>query len=329
VCPSEDSLTSTRQPSSPGQSTRQYSGGDVRSTADEQDFEEFGYHQLWMQGCLAPAHVMHAGIALRPEADDYTIVAYQCSPSDRTPDADGQGQPEQGNGRERRRRTRTDPMHWDDGVVTVMVRQIPRRFTQLMFLKEVNCSGFEGLFDFLYLPYDLKKGINVGYGFLNFITPHHAQEFRRAFDGSFLDKQIRCRAKPVRVHPASVQGYEANYRHFVQTKTGQKQDPQFSPLFFPKEAVPEEAVSSMPAPPVPWCGVPDQQFHPAVAADYFVTAPVGLTAEAGETEPRLLRADLPGQSAACDVCGAPHRAEHNFCPCCGKRLTLGAGGGGG
>jgi hypothetical protein len=335
VCPSEGSLTSTHQPSSPGQSTRQFSGGDVRSTADEQDFEDFGYHQFWMQGCLAPPHMMHGGIALQPEVDDYTIVAYPCSPSERTPDAEGQGQPDPvlsgptwGNNRERRRRTRTDPMHWDDGVVTVMVRQIPRRFTQLMFLKEVNCSGFEGLFDFLYLPYDLKKGINVGYGFLNFITPQHAQEFRKAFDGSFLDKQIRCRAKPVRVHPASVQGYEANYRHFVQTKTGQKQDPQFSPLFFPKESVPEEAVSSMPVPPVPWCGVPEQQFHPAVAADYFVTTPVGLTAaeakEADEIEPRLLRADFSGPCATCAICGAPHRAEHNFCPCCGRRLSLGS-----
>ncbi|CAK0796057.1 unnamed protein product [Prorocentrum cordatum] len=174
-------------------------------------------------------------------------------------------------------------MHWDDGVVTVMVRQIPRRFTQLMFLKEVNCSGFEGLFDFLYLPYDLKKGINVGYGFLNFITPHHAQEFRRAFDGSFLDKQIRCRAKPVRVHPASVQGYEANYRHFVQTKTGQKQDgPPVQSTLLPEGGRARgprgcEQHASTPGSVVRRA----RSAPPPVPPDYFVTAPVGLTAEDG------------------------------------------------
>jgi len=136
-------------------------------------------------------------------------------------------------GHDRRRRSRLDPMSWDEGVVTVMVRQIPRQFTQLIFLKEVNRRGFEGLYDFLYLPFDLKKGINVGYGFLSFIDPKHAQDFRAELDGAFLDRHMRMKGKPLRIHPAKVQGYEANYKHFVQTKTGQKQDPHFSPLFFP------------------------------------------------------------------------------------------------
>jgi len=131
-----------------------------------------------------------------------------------------------------KRRLRFDPMPWDAGVVTVMVRQIPRQFTQLMLLKEANKRGYEGLYDFLYLPFDLKKGINVGYGFLNFIDPKHAQAFRHDLDGAFLDKHMRMKGKPLRIHPAKVQGYEANYQHFVQTKTGQKQDPHFSPLFF-------------------------------------------------------------------------------------------------
>jgi hypothetical protein len=139
--------------------------------------------------------------------------------------------PAQVAGRDRRRRSRSDPMSWDDVVVTVMVRQIPRQFTQLMFLKEVNARGFDGLFDFLYLPFDLKKGINVGYGFLSFIEAKCAQDFRREFDGIFLDKQMKAKGKPLRVHPANVQGYEANYQQFMQTQTGQKQDPQFSPLF--------------------------------------------------------------------------------------------------
>jgi len=132
-----------------------------------------------------------------------------------------------------RKKRAVDPYSWDAGVVTVMVRQLPRQFTQRMFLQEVIRRGFEGLFDFLYLPYDFKKGINVGYGFVNFTEPEYALRFRDSLDGQYLDKYMRMKSKAIRVHPAQVQGYEANYRHFAHTKTGQKQDPAFSPLFFP------------------------------------------------------------------------------------------------
>ncbi|CAK0838031.1 unnamed protein product, partial [Prorocentrum cordatum] len=59
---------------------------------------------------------------------------------------------------------RWDDPEWDANVVTVMIRQIPRHFTQQLLLHEVVAHGFEGLFDFLYLPWDLKKGVNVGRG---------------------------------------------------------------------------------------------------------------------------------------------------------------------
>eukprot|EP00448_Togula_jolla_P001502 CAMPEP_0170599292 /NCGR_PEP_ID=MMETSP0224-20130122/16715_1 /TAXON_ID=285029 /ORGANISM="Togula jolla, Strain CCCM 725" /LENGTH=360 /DNA_ID=CAMNT_0010923925 /DNA_START=61 /DNA_END=1143 /DNA_ORIENTATION=- len=140
------------------------------------------------------------------------------------------------NGQGRRRRSGGQTRHldqWADDVVTVMVRQIPRHFTQMDFLKLVNRSGFKGLFNFLYLPYDYKKGINVGYGFVSFVKPEHAQEFHVAFDGVNVEKRSRMRWKPFHVHPASVQGYDANWQHFMQTKVGQNLDPHFSPLFFP------------------------------------------------------------------------------------------------
>jgi hypothetical protein len=124
-------------------------------------------------------------------------------------------------------------MPWGPEVVTVMVRQISRQYSQWMLLQEVAQHGFNGLFDFLYLPYDLKKGINVGYGFINFTEPRHAVKFRDTYDGVFLDRHMRLKGKPLRVHPASVQGYQANFQHFAHTKTGQKQDPAFSPLFMP------------------------------------------------------------------------------------------------
>jgi len=137
--------------------------------------------------------------------------------------------------RQRKRPNRAGRLSWDSSVVTVMVRQIPRQYTQSKFLEEVNQRGFQGLFNFLYLPFDLKKGINVGYGFVNFTDSKHAQHFRSKFDWTYLDKHMSMRGKPIRVHPASVQGYQANFQHFVQTKTWQKQDTMFSPLFFSQD----------------------------------------------------------------------------------------------
>lgn len=119
------------------------------------------------------------------------------------------------------------------GVLTVMVRQVPRHYTQWMLLKEVNGEGFEGLLDFMYLPWDFKKNINVGYGFISFTDPRITLAFRNAFDGKYLDGSMKHKGKPLRIHPASVQGYDANWQHFMRTKTGQNQDARFSPLFLP------------------------------------------------------------------------------------------------
>ena len=59
-----------------------------------------------------------------------------------------------------------------------------------------------GLFDFLYLPYDLTKHLHKGYGalackddasscegFVNFIHPVYALQFRDAMSGQFLSRQ--------------------------------------------------------------------------------------------------------------------------------------------
>jgi len=124
----------------------------------------------------------------------------------------------------------TDPMSWD-GTLTVMVRQVPRSYTQQLLIDELNSRGFEDMFDFIYLPNDHKRGVNVGYGFINFISAKHAVAFRDAFDGRSLRHYSSSRGCPMRVHPASVQGYDANFKVFAKTKTLQKQDPRFSPLF--------------------------------------------------------------------------------------------------
>ncbi|CAK0908551.1 unnamed protein product [Prorocentrum cordatum] len=120
---------------------------------------------------------------------------------------------------------------WGSGVVTVMIRQLPRQYTQLMFLEELNRRGFEGLFDFVYIPFDGKKDANVGYGFVNFTELEHAERFRSEFDGMYLAHPLRNHGKPLRIHPAAMQGYEANYDHFEKSKASHSQDMKHGPLF--------------------------------------------------------------------------------------------------
>lgn len=112
------------------------------------------------------------------------------------------------------RRVCQDPMPWNAGVVTVMIRQVPRRYSQQQFLEKVIAWGFEGLVTFVYLPVAMKKVVNVGYGFVSFTEPCHALRFRDMFDGGYLDGTAQQDDKPLRIHPATVQGYQAACLYF-------------------------------------------------------------------------------------------------------------------
>jgi len=408
LCSDCDWLRQTSSVSTRQTSTRQVSGFSQDysfTSADRSDQQDFGYASddegLKAPGCPPlPSASLIGGDreAAGAAAADTGSTPDSCSASGQAAVLSGDGRerpPQDGTGgilgdayaqahaglpgkaakTDRRQRSRLDPMSWDEGVVTVMVRQIPRQFTQLMFLKEVNRRGFEGLYDFLYLPFDLKKGINVGYGFLSFTDPKHAQDFRAELDGAFLDKQMRMKGKPLRIHPAKMQGYEANFQHFVQTKTGQKQDPHFSPLFFPaggragmQEAAMAPSLQEQ-EDPAAWAAAKPQ--HDAGAADQrsCMTSSCssglanhsdpGQTASASPpgqwflspeqqaaSQGSMQRWCFPGgmerqgqmsdycgtqaqnqqmptgqRTGTCHACGQEHLYEHNFCACCGARVS--------
>jgi hypothetical protein len=58
--------------------------------------------------------------------------------------------------------------------------------------------------------------------------------FQQQFDNVYLDMGMGNKEKPMRTHPAAVQGFEDNFSHFMNTRTGQKADQQHSPLFMPQ-----------------------------------------------------------------------------------------------
>ncbi|EGF77833.1 hypothetical protein BATDEDRAFT_27110 [Batrachochytrium dendrobatidis JAM81] len=70
---------------------------------------------------------------------------------------------------------------------TIMVKNIPNKFTQEMFIDLLNESHL-GCFDFVYLRIDFKNKCNVGYAFVNFINADAVIRFADRFVGRMWGK---------------------------------------------------------------------------------------------------------------------------------------------
>lgn len=111
---------------------------------------------------------------------------------------------------------------------TVMLRNLPNKYSQQMLLEELNTSGFLGSFDFLYLPIDPETNANRGYCFINFTDPSFAWTLKVAYEGRKMGRFNSD--KVVSVAPAALQGFEANYAHYSTARVN-RGDPSTRPLF--------------------------------------------------------------------------------------------------
>jgi len=111
---------------------------------------------------------------------------------------------------------------------TLMIRNIPNKYTQQMLLSEIN-SEHEGSYDFFYLPIDFKNQCNVGYAFINFISPLSIAAFYRKFNGkrwsSFNSEKVCA------VSYARIQGKSSMISRFQNSSLMEK-DEQYRPLIF-------------------------------------------------------------------------------------------------
>lgn len=115
-------------------------------------------------------------------------------------------------------------------VTTLMLRNIPNRYSQQTLLKEVNAKGFNGTYDFFYLPMDVRNRGNVGYAFINFVNQDAAARFRVTFsDHPF---RLFSSRKIATVCDAFVQGLENNLRHFENRVVTQARNDQYRPVIF-------------------------------------------------------------------------------------------------
>jgi len=115
----------------------------------------------------------------------------------------------------------------DAPITTLMLRNIPNKYTQNALMQEINGMGFSGTFDFFYLPMDIHNRSNVGYAFINFLVSEEAHRFRSSFVGHEFQ---RFRSRKVgTVCDAHLQGLAANIRHFQHRAVSMSRNDQYRP----------------------------------------------------------------------------------------------------
>ena len=115
---------------------------------------------------------------------------------------------------------------------TVMLRNIPNKYTQKMLVEHLDDRGFFGVYDFLYLPIDFRNKCNVGYAFINFLDNESLERFKNMFNDYKLpgfNSQKVCQ-----VTYARVQGLEANIEHYKNSPVADVTVPEYRPLVFRK-----------------------------------------------------------------------------------------------
>ena len=121
------------------------------------------------------------------------------------------------------------PLPLAPGTTTLMVRNIPTRFTSVSFLRILDETGFRTCFDFFYLPMDFRTGKNMGYAFLNFTTCAYASAFCSLFHGRRL--RMTTSTKVIEISPSRRQGLVENVALFKASDLlGSLSLPHFKPL---------------------------------------------------------------------------------------------------
>lgn len=66
---------------------------------------------------------------------------------------------------------------------TIMLRNLPPEYTRDMTTELLDAEGFSGLYDFVYMPMNLRTKESFGYVFVDLISPVVADQCRSRFQG--------------------------------------------------------------------------------------------------------------------------------------------------
>jgi hypothetical protein len=92
---------------------------------------------------------------------------------------------------------------------SVMIRNLPLEITQRALLEELDASGFNGLYDFAYMPCCFVTGKGKGFAFVNFVTTQTATALARSWHRS-RRFGVRSDDPALNVSSAAIQGWADN-----------------------------------------------------------------------------------------------------------------------
>jgi hypothetical protein len=121
---------------------------------------------------------------------------------------------------------------WKATTMTVMIKNLHNQVTQQMALDDFKAHGFDGTFDFFYMPIDAFTSVNKGYAFVNFVNAGVAKLFKQTYDdGQIGDNRSSKSGKFLKVTAATLQGFAANYAHYSSRRVV-RGHPETRPLFY-------------------------------------------------------------------------------------------------
>ncbi|KAG7675255.1 hypothetical protein Ndes2526B_g08123 [Nannochloris sp. 'desiccata'] len=116
-----------------------------------------------------------------------------------------------------------------DVKTTVMIRNIPNKYTQDIMLTLLEEAKLNGAFDFFYLPIDFRNRCGLGYAFLNFLSHADAVKGYNYFHNRRWDEFNS--KKVCEVTYARVQGKDNLVQHFKNAKFPSN-DAEYCPLVY-------------------------------------------------------------------------------------------------
>ncbi|RLN55029.1 hypothetical protein BBJ28_00009031 [Nothophytophthora sp. Chile5] len=159
-----------------------------------------------------------------------------------------------------------------DKRTTLMIRNIPNKYTQQMLLAEIN-QRHRGNYDFFYLPIDFKNKCNMGYAFINFMEAAHIEPFYKEFDSQ---KWTNFNSEKVcAISYARLQGKQAMIARFQNSSLLEKHE-SYRPLVFGSSGPNRGKQEPFPAPKQPLHKKQAMYPHhhqPGVDNDYGTSAP--------------------------------------------------------
>jgi len=221
------------------------------------------------------------------------------------------------------------PPEWAN-TTTVMMRNLPNKYTQRLLLADINEAGFIGTFDFLYLPIDTETNANKGYAFVNFSEPGFAWMFRQGYEGRRMPRFNSD--KVVSVFAATLQGFDANYAHYANSRVN-RGDPVCRPLFL------REPSQNLSVKPIGRSGRRNGRGHgrsnldqlaetqdlqrrleaavQAIVTKQQIQEEEQLAPQSAQQSPQSLQQ----QMRFCPQCGSKSNPDFKFCPGCGSSVV--------